>query len=111
MTGYEIHMGQTILGPGVEPAFNVIRRSGKTVSSLDGAVDQSGLVVGTYLHGIFDEPPLRESFITYLASKNRISVNAREDSIEQVWEKGLKQIVSAVEENLEVNQILNLIGC
>jgi len=111
MRGYEIHMGKTILGPGVEPAFKVIRRSGKTVSSLDGAVDQSGLVLGTYLHGIFDEPPFRESIVTYLASKNRISVHAGEGSIEQVWEKGLKQIVSAVEENLEVNRILDLIGC
>ena len=111
LTGYEIHMGKTILGPRAEPAFRVIRRSGTIASSLDGAVDQNGLVLGTYLHGIFDEPPLRESIVTYLASKKRIAVDARKESIEQVWENGLNQIVSAVEESLEVSRILNLIGC
>jgi adenosylcobyric acid synthase len=110
LTGYEIHMGKTILGPGAEPAFRVIRRSGTIVSSLDGALDQTGLVLGTYLHGIFDEPPLRESIVAYLASKNRIAIDERRESIEQVWENGLSQIVSAVEKNLELSRILNLIG-
>jgi len=108
--GYEIHMGKTILGPAAEPAFRIIR-SGTTTSSLDGALDQNGLVLGTYLHGIFDDPPLRESIVAYLASKNRIAVHTRRESIEQLWENGLNQIVSAVEENLEVNRILDLVGC
>ena len=111
LTGYEIHMGKTILGPRAEPAFRVIRRSGMIASSLDGAMDQNGLVFGTYLHGVFDEPPLRESIVAYLASKKRIAVDARKESIEQVWENGLNQIVSAVEGSLEVSRILDLIGC
>jgi adenosylcobyric acid synthase len=108
-TGYEIHMGATILGPEAEPAFRVVRRSGTEASSLDGAVDRNGLVLGTYLHGLFDEPPLRESVIAYLASKSRIAVNARKESIDEVWENGLNQIVTAVKENLDVNRILDLI--
>ena len=110
LTGYEIHTGKTILGSRAEPAFRVIRRSGKVTSSFDGALDQNGLVFGTYLHGIFDEPPLRESIVAYLASKNRIAVNAREESIEQVWENGLNQIVSAVQGNLEIDRLLGLLG-
>jgi adenosylcobyric acid synthase len=108
LTGYEIHMGKTILGPQANPAFKVIRGG---TSSLDGALDQNGLVLGTYLHGIFDEPPLRESIVAFLASKNRIAVDERKESTHQVWENGLNQIVSAVEENLEVSRILELIGC
>jgi adenosylcobyric acid synthase len=111
LTGYEIHMGKTILGPRAEPAFRVIRRSGMITSSLDGALNQNGLVLGTYLHGIFDMPPLRESIVAYLASKNRIAVDARKETAEQVWENGLNQIVSAVRESLEVSRIFDLIGC
>jgi adenosylcobyric acid synthase len=111
LTGYEIHMGTTILGPRAEPAFRVVRRGGTITSSLDGAVDLNGLVLGTYLHGLFDEPPLRESVVAYLASKNRIAVNAEKESIDEVWEKGLNQIAAAVKENLDVNRILNLVGC
>jgi len=105
------YMGKTILGPKAEPAFRVIRRSGKIASSLDGALDQNGLVFGTYLHGIFDTPPLRENIIAYLASKKRIRVNTGDTSIEQVWENGLNQIVSAVKENLEISRIFDLLGC
>jgi adenosylcobyric acid synthase len=108
--GYEIHMGTTILGPRAEPAFRVVRRSGTVASSMDGAVDRNGLVLGTYLHGLFDEPPLRESVVAYLASKGRIAVNTRKESIDEVWENGLNQIVAAVKENLDMNRILDLIG-
>ena len=111
LAGYEIHMGTTILGPRAEPAFRIVQRSGKGTSSLDGAVDRNGLVLGTYLHGLFDEPPVRESVVAYLASKNRIAVAARKESINEVWENGLHQIVAAVKENLDVNRILDLIGC
>lgn len=111
LTGYEIHMGTTILGPRAEPAFRIVLRSGKAASSFDGAVDPDGLVLGTYLHGLFDEPPVRESVVAYLASRNRIAVNARRESIDSVWENGLKQIVAAVNENLDVRRILDLVGC
>jgi adenosylcobyric acid synthase len=110
LTGYEIHMGTTVLGPEAEPAFRVVQRSGNVVSTFDGAVDRNGLVFGTYLHGLFDEPPVRESLVAYLASKNRIAISARRESIGEVWENGLNQIVAAVRENLDMSRILNLIA-
>ena len=110
LTGYEIHMGTTVLGPEAEPAFRVVQRSGNVVSTFDGAVDRNGLVFGTYLHGLFDEPPVRESLVAYLASKNRIAISARRESIGEVWENGLNQIVAAVRENLDMNRIINLIA-
>ncbi len=109
MAAYEIHMGKTVLGPNAEPAFRVIRKSGATTSSLDGALDQKGQVLGTYLHGLFDEPPVRESVIAYLASKNKITIETRKESVDQVWENGLNKLVSAVRANLDVDRILDLI--
>ena len=110
LTCYEIHMGTTILGAMAEPAFRVVQRGETVATSLDGAIDRNGLVLGTYLHGLFDEPPVRESVVAYLASKNRIRVNARKESMDDVWENGLNQIVAAVKENLDIDQILELIG-
>ena len=54
LTGYEIHMGETTLGAGARPFATITRRSGKGVDVQDGAVSQDGRVLGTYLHGIFD---------------------------------------------------------
>jgi adenosylcobyric acid synthase len=53
--GYEIHAGETTLEPGVDP-FLLITRAGDAEPIPDGAVSDDGLVIGTYLHGLFDAP-------------------------------------------------------
>ena len=60
--GYEIHMGETIYENGAEP-FAEIRREGEQQPVLDGAVDSSGRVWGTYVHGLFDDDRFRHEFI------------------------------------------------
>jgi adenosylcobyric acid synthase len=51
--GYEIHLGETSLGSGIQPLFRLIRL-GDADSRDDGAVNDDGSVFGTYLHGLFD---------------------------------------------------------
>ncbi len=55
--GYEIHMGQTRLSNG-RPWLDVISRNGKAVKGRDGCLSQDGRVMGTYIHGLFDEPAI-----------------------------------------------------
>jgi adenosylcobyric acid synthase len=52
-TGYEIHLGETLLGNGTRPLFQ-LQRSGDAESHHDGAISADGRVLGTYLHGLFD---------------------------------------------------------
>ena len=53
--GYEIHMG--ISKPGSEVSYlNLIdKKLGEEVNYLEGSINKNGNVVGTYIHGIFDE--------------------------------------------------------
>jgi adenosylcobyric acid synthase len=51
--GYEIHLGETSLGNGTHPLFQ-LTRLGDAESRNDGAVNDDGSVFGTYLHGLFD---------------------------------------------------------
>jgi adenosylcobyric acid synthase len=52
-SGYEIHLGETLLGNGTQPLFQ-LQRLGDKKSHRDGAISASGRVLGTYLHGLFD---------------------------------------------------------
>ena len=77
VSGYEIHMGETVyLG---NPDGDRIRQDGLPVGSAfanlggpDGAV--SGSVLGTYLHGIFDEPAFRKALIALLRDRKGTAV-------------------------------------
>ena len=56
-TGYEIHIGQTILKAG-RPLLEVHERNSRPAHDADGCVAEDGLALGTYMHGIFDTPAL-----------------------------------------------------
>ena len=61
ITGYEIHMGQTT-GEEVNHPFRVLDRTDVSVtdaSRYDGGMDSQGQVLGTYIHGLFHNAPLR----------------------------------------------------
>jgi adenosylcobyric acid synthase len=60
--GYEIHVGETFYETGALP-FAAIDRQGTTGSVPDGAVSESGHVLGTYVHGLFDNDGFRHGFI------------------------------------------------
>ena len=61
-SGYEIHMGETIYERGAVP-FATILREGETQPVSDGAVEASGRVWGTYVHGLFDDDSFRHRFL------------------------------------------------
>jgi adenosylcobyric acid synthase len=61
--GYEIHMGYVeATRRDVEP-FEVVERNGERVSTLDGAVDASGNVVGTMIHGLLEDDVVRTALL------------------------------------------------
>lgn len=56
LKGYEIHMGATKLGLNATPFSIIQETNGQEEHREDGAVNNDGTVMGTYLHGIFDNP-------------------------------------------------------
>jgi adenosylcobyric acid synthase len=60
-TGYEIHMGQTRAESSTAAFADVVRDGGERV--VDGAVSTNGLVVGTYVHGLFAGDSIRWAFV------------------------------------------------
>jgi adenosylcobyric acid synthase len=60
--GYEIHVGETVYETGAKP-FAEILREGIAGTVPDGAVSASGRVMGTYVHGCFDDDDFRHAFL------------------------------------------------
>ena len=55
-------MGETFYEPGSRPLADIVRQ-GIPGSVPDGAVSASGRVLGTYVHGFFDNDDFRHSFL------------------------------------------------
>jgi adenosylcobyric acid synthase len=60
--GYEIHVGETFYEPESRPLADIVRQ-GIPGTVPDGAVSASGRVLGTYVHGFFDNDDFRHSFL------------------------------------------------
>jgi adenosylcobyric acid synthase len=63
MTGYEIHMGKTTHLGTPRPFARIFRRGETSVNIEDGAVSLNGRILGTYLHGLFDNARFRETYL------------------------------------------------
>jgi len=73
LSGYEIHMGMLALEADARPAFRIVTRNGSSCEALDGGVSPAGHVVGTMIHGIFDNPAVRRSLLAYLSQRKGIA--------------------------------------
>ncbi len=72
VTGYEIHMGQTI-GNNTRPLFLITQKMGGQADYIDGAVAHDGLTLGSYLHGLFDNTNFRHAFLFKLRQRKGFS--------------------------------------
>jgi adenosylcobyric acid synthase len=61
-TGYEIHMGQT-KRHGCDPLFTVVERNRSACADADGCVSPDGKLMGTYIHGLFENPAVTRMWL------------------------------------------------
>ena len=61
--GYEIHNGRTTVGADCHPLMTIVARNNHPESDVDGVVSADGRVIGTYFHGIFNEPAVKQWFL------------------------------------------------
>lgn len=79
--GYQIHMGSTTL-VNEHPCFRIRRRAGRggathqlvatSEEECDGAIRKDGLVWGTYIHGVFDQPSFRRMWLNRVRVRKRL---------------------------------------
>lgn len=73
LTGYEIHMGVSTLGENARPFAHMQVKNGQEETWLDGALNHDGSVVGSYLHGLFDQNLFTRSLLNQLRQKKDLA--------------------------------------
>ncbi len=97
--GYEIHMGQSTLGPEAVPLLHL------APDRPDGAVNTAGTVAGTYLHGIFDSPEFAAALIRALGGRTAPPLDP-----ETIREREFDRLAEFVETHLDIPALARIAG-
>jgi adenosylcobyric acid synthase len=106
LAGYEIHMGETLLGPGARPFATITRRSGREVEIHDGAVSADGRVFGTYLHGIFDNAEFRTALLNRVRRDKGLKQRAKVVPLKDPFDL----LANHLERHLDMERLLSICG-
>ncbi len=105
--GYEIHMGQT-LGDMLSPAFRIISRGERRSNHLDGAVSENGNIVGTYIHGLFENDSVRRCLLSNLRKTKGIDCETRSFALSKDSE--YDKLAALVRGSLDMDMIYKITG-
>jgi adenosylcobyric acid synthase len=104
IAGYEIHVGKTMYLEDAEPFATL------SSGELDGCVSADQRILGSYLHGIFDEDGFRHAFV----SAARHFCKLAYPSVLNLWkaqrEESLNRLAHQVSRSLDMQQIFSWVG-
>ena len=102
--GYEIRHGRIEPRPGCLPWL-----TGANASDLLGVRDAVGGVLGTTLHGLFEEDAFRSSFLDFVAARRGRSWRPSGTSYATARERQIDRIADACEEYLDIERLWRLV--
>ena len=105
--GYEIHMGTSQGQPVCKP-FSISRRDQSKEHQPEGAMDTDGRVMGTYMHGLFENTELRQ-IILYNIALARGKDLPQEATI-MLKDKEYDKLAELVRNNLDMDLIYDIAG-
>jgi adenosylcobyric acid synthase len=104
ITGYEIHMGQTS-SQNCLPAFKIVDTPSEYKDYIDGAISNDGLILGTYIHGLFHNQEFTRAFISRLRQLRGLSPTPMTAITRQ---EQYDKLASLVRENLDMKQVYRI---
>jgi len=107
--GYEIHMG-TVTAPdgrdGRAP-FEILTRSGAADRALDGAIGADGAVIGTMIHGLFENEPIRRHLLAFLRARRGLAAPASAPAIADVYAE-YDRLEAAVRASVDLERLYRI---
>lgn len=106
--GYEIHLGETLYLEAAKPFAELAIADGACF--LDGCVASNGCVLGTYLHGLFDDDVFRHNFINSARDFYSLAPAERLDNWKQKREASLNRLADTVRASLDMPRLFRWVG-
>jgi adenosylcobyric acid synthase len=107
--GYEIHIGETRYLEGAQP-FAHLQDAVATEVSLDGCVASGGRVLGSYLHGLFDDDNFRHAFLGAARGFHKLSPRPDVANWSKRREESLDRLADALRASLDLPKIFSWSG-
>ncbi len=104
IAGYEIHVGKTLYLDQAEPFATLAN------GEQDGCISADRRVLGTYLHGIFDEDCFRHQFLTAARGFHRLASPSALNPWKAQREESLNRLARQVSTSLDMRRIFAWVG-
>ena len=110
LVGYEIHMGDTKPNDDtVKRCFTITKRSETPITVVDGFIDGCHQVMGTYIHGVFDNDEFRRFIINQLRLRKGLEETPVVFHYFEHKNKAYNRLADIVEEHLDMDYIMTLL--
>lgn len=112
--GYEIHMGVTRRNA-TQPCFRILPDSGgddQAEQRVDGGMRADGLVWGTYIHGVFDQPGFRRSWLNRVRDRKGLASlpQSVSEAVTDRLQAALDRWADHVEQHLDLKPIFEALS-
>ena len=109
-TGYEIHMGENAYGEGCLPWLQLTRLDGAGQPRTDGRMNREGNVLGTYLHGLFDEGELWQEIVNHVRRRKELPpLTGAMASADALREQSFDRLAKVVRESLDMEAVYRIL--
>jgi adenosylcobyric acid synthase len=109
IVGYEIHMGHVERLDGARPAFTIRERRGTTTDEYDGAISPNGMIMGTMIHGLFENPAVRQTLLAELRRARGWSAPSPADSATVAVDE-YERLADVIRANVNENLLRKIVG-
>ena len=111
LSGYEIHIGETTYLERAGHFASILRGNGSCTQHSDGCVASNGRVIGTYLHGIFDDDDFRHVFIQAARAFHQLVPSTEFANWKALRAAELDRLAAEVESALDMERIFAWADC
>jgi adenosylcobyric acid synthase len=110
VSGYEIHIGETLYSDDASPFATLSADSLSSDVREDGCLNTDARILGTYLHGLFDDDGFRHQFLRAARAFRQLAAPRELVLWKQGREESMDRLAHEVENALDMKTIFSWVG-